>query len=482
MVRGALLRRVVLKLGASALVALAICALAVVTLRPDRTSAATALGPIAAWSFDEGEEAGTTVEDITGDEHEGTIEGATRTNGRYGGALSFDGEDDCVTVPASEDLELPENLTVEAWVKPEGTGEAESIVYKEAEGGWFGYTLLLGLTTTGRMEGFVGDTAESGVAVVSPHTVEPNVWTQVALTYDGRHERLYIDGELVDEELSEPPIENTGPLKIGCAAGGEGHFDGRLDEVRIYERALSGAEIGNGLDRTPPQDIRASGELAELGYPYISGQGTKTVEVSATDDLSGVRSLALEDEGHRLLASYTPTTCVFNSPGADHCPLSVAKELTVNAVRMPEGANHLSAFAEDLAGNISHGSSWVTYVDRIGPSFPSSFEVTVSNELPWADPTVHLPPATDPLLPEGHAGSGVAGQFYRYKLNGGSFTEWSSNEFGAFEVPGAVAGDSISLEAYATDGVGNGGPTRTATVTVPPAEEESEEEGEVITE
>src|SRR5271156_7025701 len=104
-------------------VAVPVCLLGLLLLGA-RASAAT-YTPVAAYSFDAGE--GSTAEDVTGDGHEGTIEGATWTNGRYGGALSFDGSGECVTVPASPALELREELTVEAWIRPEGTGEAESI-------------------------------------------------------------------------------------------------------------------------------------------------------------------------------------------------------------------------------------------------------------------------------------------------------------------------------------------------------------------
>jgi hypothetical protein len=102
----------------------------------------------------------------------------------------------------------------------------------------------------------------------------------------------------------------------------------------------------------------------------------------------------------------------------------------------------------------------------------------VTNEAPWGDPAVFLPTPTDPPLSGGHPGSGVAAIFYRYSLDGQPFTAWTSTEFGYFEVPGAVTGDSLVLEAYATDRVGNAGPTRIATVTVPPPEEEgAEQEG-----
>src|SRR4051812_41245702 len=72
-------------------------------------------GPIAAYSFDEGE--GEVAHDAAG-EHDGTIEGPGWSKGKFGQALEFDGEaGDLVTVPNAEDLQL-EEFTVEAWVRP----------------------------------------------------------------------------------------------------------------------------------------------------------------------------------------------------------------------------------------------------------------------------------------------------------------------------------------------------------------------------
>ena len=70
--------------------------------------------PVAAYSFDAGE--GTSLEDVTGNEHDGTIEGAGWfDNGRYGGALQFNGEEgECATVPDAEELRTTEEFTLEA--------------------------------------------------------------------------------------------------------------------------------------------------------------------------------------------------------------------------------------------------------------------------------------------------------------------------------------------------------------------------------
>lgn len=434
-------------------------------------------GPVAAYGFDEGE--GTTVEDLTGDGHTATIHDAEwTTRGKYGGAMEFDSsKESYLSVPDSAELDFTEEFTLEAWVRPAaGSAEYEPLITKQTSGSKVQpYFLYEGSSEPDHP---YGGTQANTIEESFAHADDPlpvDTWSHVVLTFSGTRAKLYVDGELVDDNYACPPINGEGGLEIGGATEVASYFNGRIDEVRIYNRALGRAEVTNGLDRTPPSNVSVSGELAELANQYISGRGNRTVTASAMDDRSGIRSLTLENEGTGIIGSYTPSSCVFDSPDEARCPLTAAGQIVVNAARMPEGANHLDILAEDLAGNISQGPAWIVYVDRAGPSFPPAFEVTASNELPWADPMVFLPTATDPPLSGGHAGSGVAASFYRYSLNEEPLTEWASNEFGTFEVPGAVEGDSLEVQAYAIDGVGNDGPIRSATITIPPPEEEGEE-------
>src|SRR3989304_1443402 len=74
-------------------------------------------GLVAAYSFNDG--AGVTVLDSSGNNHSGTISGALWTSqGKYGGALSFDGVKDWVTVSDTPALDLVTGMTLEAWIRP----------------------------------------------------------------------------------------------------------------------------------------------------------------------------------------------------------------------------------------------------------------------------------------------------------------------------------------------------------------------------
>jgi hypothetical protein len=206
---------------------------------------APARGPVAAYSLDTGE--GAVAEDLVG-ENNGAIEGASWfEKGKYGKALSFDGVDDCVSVQDAPELQLTEDFTLQAWVKSKGEVKADPIIFKETEG-FFSYYLGLGLASSGKVEAYIGEEEEDHTLVVSPEPLAPNVWAHVAVTYDGATMRLYLNGDLIDGNTTGVPnMPSTGPLQIGCADIFNEHFNGLIDEPRLYDRALGAEEIALGM-------------------------------------------------------------------------------------------------------------------------------------------------------------------------------------------------------------------------------------------
>jgi hypothetical protein len=237
---------------------------------PIQTPPAT---PVAAYSFDAGE--GATLEDVTGNEHEGAIEGASWfANGRFGSALHFDGADDCVSVPDSTDLQLGEEFSLEAWVKPEGEGENEPILIKE-DPEWFGYSLYLGLAEDGALEGYLGEEGNVTRGASDPTLAERHVWSHIAFTFDGARIRLYVDGQLVDGTTADGAMPTAGQLSIGCSKEGEQFFHGKIDEVRIYDRALSADELAADMSAAlPSPPTAATGEAEVLGPSEAILMGT----------------------------------------------------------------------------------------------------------------------------------------------------------------------------------------------------------------
>jgi hypothetical protein len=205
----------------------------------------TTSGLVAAYSFNEG--SGTTLVDRTGNGRTGTLSGPTWSSaGKFGGALSFDGVNDWVTVADANALDLTTGMTLEAWVFPtsSGGGSWRNVIIKERTNGEV-YNLYAN-TTPDVPTIYVVRAAQTGAPLDASgtSTVPVDVWTHLAATYDGTTLRLYVNGlQVGTRAVSGALVTSTGALRIGGNAVWGEFFRGRLDEIRIYNRALTAAEI-----------------------------------------------------------------------------------------------------------------------------------------------------------------------------------------------------------------------------------------------
>jgi glucose/arabinose dehydrogenase len=194
-------------------------------------------GLVGAWSFNA---SGPTAIDGSGHGNNGAISGATWTaSGKFGGALSFDGVNDRVTVADAASLDLTTGMTLEAWVNPSTSLSFwVSVIDKDVDR----YYLMA--SSNGPNTPAVGGTwGPNNPLVTAPSTLAPNVWTHLAATFDGSVIRLYVNGDLAGSVAETNPISTSSDvLQIGANFYGE-YFPGRIDEVRVYDRALLETEI-----------------------------------------------------------------------------------------------------------------------------------------------------------------------------------------------------------------------------------------------
>ncbi|HWO59865.1 MAG TPA: LamG domain-containing protein, partial [Umezawaea sp.] len=204
-------------------------------------STAPPLGLVAAYSFDQG--SGTSLPDLSGNGNNGTIANASwSTGGKYGSALSFNGTNAIVNVPDSASLDLTSGMTLEAWVNPSALGTSWRTVLMKETSGDMVYDLYGNRNTTvPTTEVRVGGSAQSDNGTSA---LPLNTWVHLASTYDGNVLRLYVNGTQVSQLLVVGSIAtSTGALRIGGNTIWPEWFAGLIDEVRIYNRALSTTEI-----------------------------------------------------------------------------------------------------------------------------------------------------------------------------------------------------------------------------------------------
>ena len=209
-------------------------------------------GLMAAYRFGEG--TGTGTADTSGNGNGGTlVNGPTWvTAGKYGRAIQFDGANDFVRVPDSSSLDLGSTGTIEAWVKLDVLGRWHSVLAKGAANFDPSHNYALEVEPGNRWICILGN-GSSRILLRSSSGPSANQFHHVACTWDGTTARLYVDGvQAASSAQVLTPAANTAPLSIGQFGGDADRLDGVVDEVRIYRRALSQAEIQNDMSTPIP--------------------------------------------------------------------------------------------------------------------------------------------------------------------------------------------------------------------------------------
>jgi hypothetical protein len=241
--------------------------------------------PALMYPFSEG--LGTTTADVSGNDLTASLGNgvAWTALGKYGSGLVFDGNDDVVTVSASPALNLATAFTLEAWVYPTTSPASSVIIHRLADGGQNQYALallesklmVLGRSATGEFRAFSTSTIPSGQ------------WTHLAGTWDGTTLRAYVNGtQEGTASLSGTLLTSSQPLRLGWTPGGG--FTGRLDEVRLYGRAISAPELA--VDIATQMSLFDSFDDNALDY---SKWTPATLLTSAVDP-----SIAIVEANHRL--------------------------------------------------------------------------------------------------------------------------------------------------------------------------------------
>ncbi|MEV0613899.1 LamG-like jellyroll fold domain-containing protein [Nonomuraea sp. NPDC050404] len=200
-------------------------------------------GLVAAYPMNEN--TGTTTADSV-DGNTGTLTDTTwSATGRYGPALSFNGSSSWVTVPDAAALRLTTGMTVEAWVRPAAVTSWRTVVMKQHEDG-LAYVLTAG-SDSNRPHTAIHTTGDADIGGTA--SLPLNTWSHLAATYDGTTLRLYVNGTQVGQRVTDGPIRtDDGVLRIGGNSLWGEYFEGLIDEVRVYDRALTPAQIHTDMN------------------------------------------------------------------------------------------------------------------------------------------------------------------------------------------------------------------------------------------
>ena len=245
---------------------------------------------IAQWSFDESAADDVAI-DMSGNGHDGTFDlGAKKTGAKFGSGAALDGKKgQVITIQDHADLNVTDQLSIVAWVKWNKGG----IVHGEPRQ----WPMIVSKIPINQAYLLFLDTGDGGNAnkpsiafrmkgpgtVYSKVTVTDETWYHAAGTYDGKSVKIYIDGTLSNELKAGGPIATTNDvLTIGAGKGATGNrFDGSIDEVGIYNRALTPEEVVEtmeGFFAVNPMDKVA------VVWGLLKSQGRLSVKFKSEDD------------------------------------------------------------------------------------------------------------------------------------------------------------------------------------------------------
>ena len=206
-------------------------------------------GLVSYWSFDEETIEGDTAKDVWGENHGTMIKNPELVAGKYGQALKFSGANH-IDVPDSDSLDIETGeVSVTAWVLATGPGKTErGGIVEKGNGGIDNTPLLLREWTGGTVDFEVRHqkTKPKWPKLKSNSVaLEKDTWVFLAGTYDGKKEKIYINSQLdASMDYTDGFNNNDELLRIGWDPHHEDrHFNGIIDEVCIYNRALTPKEI-----------------------------------------------------------------------------------------------------------------------------------------------------------------------------------------------------------------------------------------------
>jgi len=318
---------------------------------------------------------GVTTFDRSGNQNDAALDGATWTTGKYGAALLLDGVNDAATVRDAETLDLPSAFTLEGWVL--STGSGGRILDKEGPAGQ-AHTYSLAIDGDGHFYSQF-ETSSGSYLVQTTGAISQNEWVHLAATYDGTSVVLYVNGSAVASGSATGDVRRSfGKLWIGSGSG-SAYFTGRIDELRMYRRALNATEVVADMnasidDLTPP--------TVTSTVPAASATNVDpTANVSATfsEAVASVSAATFElrDAANQLVAGSV------TYDGASHAATFDPTATLVGGATYTASVKGGAGGVTDLAGNVlSANYSWTfTTLDLTPPTVTATTPASAARNV-----------------------------------------------------------------------------------------------------
>jgi chitodextrinase len=364
------------------------------------TSAAPVNGLVGYWALDDG--SGTTAVDSSGNGNNATlVNSPTWTAGQVNGALQFNGSNSYASVPANGGLNVSGQFSITMWVKDLSNNQSLEQIFGRDD---YSGRLLFG--GWGEIKAEFGDEFDTPLYVLPTGS-----WHHVAYVAGSSGETLYVDGAVVaSDTFTGATFVNSNPIFMGDSISNAYPFNGSLDEVRVYNRALSASEV-LAVMNDPGLPGGSSGSAPAI-FSFSASPGSITSGQSSilSWTTSGAASLSINNgvgtvAGSSVSVSPTVTTTytltaansygsvtsnttvtVSSGSGSDTTPPSVPTNLTASGISVSQINLSWTASTDNVGvtgykiyrGGVQVGTSAVNSYSDTGLSASTGYTYTVS--------------------------------------------------------------------------------------------------------
>ena len=283
---------------------------------------------------------GATANDSSGQGNTATLNnGVAWVAGQHGKAASFDGVNDYITIPNSASTNISGSaLTLSMWINPQPLAGGDSVIIGKfwnttQSSPYYQYGLELG---GGNRTDFYVGTASGPLVAFGGTTLPFNQWSHLAITFDGTQVKTYVNGALVNTQALSATITARGnPMNIGADASPAQFNKGSLDDLRVYSRVLTQAQIQSDMI-TPVGGAIAGSPQVLIDFPTNGAQVSGIVNVTAD---------ATDDTGIANVQFYVDNVATGSPDTTDPYALAWDTRTASN------GAHTLTALATDIDGH-----------------------------------------------------------------------------------------------------------------------------------
>jgi predicted ribosomally synthesized peptide with SipW-like signal peptide len=274
--------------------------------------------------------------DLSGNGNDGTDYSSGFVGGKINQAVSFDGVDDYVEVADSTSLN-PDIITLETWIKTSTSGRWQAIASK-----WYYHgnerQYWLGINNGNKAEFFVGNGSSAFDRISSASIVTDGDWHHVVGVYDGTNVNIFIDGTQENTKITSVVMgANNKSARIGASHDPSHYFNGLIDEVKIYDRALDSAEVLKHYDTTNPLSTSVPENKSYARIPDGTGPWIDPVPtLGAPNILTEEDVESLLEQGIDVPESVLPFV-VEGSGAGKQAPASLEQEINYSPLAQEEG-------------------------------------------------------------------------------------------------------------------------------------------------